>query len=104
MKPFAADLFCGLGGWTDGLLAEGWRVRGYDIEAHEYGDERYPGEFVLADILKLHGRDLADETGRFPDLIVSSSPCTEYSYMAMPWTLAKIPFALSSWIGWVFRP
>lgn len=84
MKPLAVDLFCGLGGWTEGLLAEGWRARGYDIEAHEYGDERYPGEFVLQDILALHGRDVADA-----DLIVSSSPCTEYSYMAMPWKRAK---------------
>lgn len=83
-KPLAVDLFCGLGGWTEGLLAEGWRVRGYDIEAHEYGDERYPGEFVLQDILALHGRDVADA-----DLIVSSSPCTDYSYMAMPWSRAK---------------
>lgn len=83
-KPLAVDLFCGLGGWTEGLLAEGWRVRGYDIEAHEYGGERYPGEFVLQDILKLHGRDVADA-----DLIVSSSPCTDYSYMAMPWSRAK---------------
>jgi len=82
--PLAVDLFCGLGGWTDGLLAEGWRARGYDIEAHEYGDERYPGELVLRDILTLHGREVADA-----DLIVSSSPCTEYSYMAMPWTRAK---------------
>lgn len=24
MKPLAIDLFCGLGGWTDGLLAEGY--------------------------------------------------------------------------------
>lgn len=84
MKPLAVDLFCGLGGWMDGLLAEGWRVRGYDIEAHEYGDERYPGELVLRDILTLHGSEVADA-----DLIVSSSPCTEYSYMAMPWTRAK---------------
>jgi len=82
--PLAADLFCGLGGWTEGLLSEGWRCRGYDIEAHEYGDERYPGEFVLRDILQMHGSEIADV-----DLIVSSSPCTEYSYMAMPWTRAK---------------
>ena len=34
--PLAIDLFCGLGGWTEGLLAEGYEVVGYDIEAHEY--------------------------------------------------------------------
>ena len=36
MKPLAIDLFCGLGGWTDGLLAEGYDVIGFDIERHEY--------------------------------------------------------------------
>lgn len=41
-KPLAIDLFCGLGGWTDGLLAEGYDVTGYDIEEHAYGDMRYP--------------------------------------------------------------
>lgn len=83
-KPLAIDLCCGLGGWTEGLLAEGWRVRGYDIEAHEYGDERYPAELVLESILNLRGEDVADA-----DLIVASPPCQEFSYMAMPWSLAK---------------
>jgi hypothetical protein len=83
-KPLAIDLCCGLGGWTEGLLAEGWRVRGYDIEAHEYGDERYPGELVLRNVLEMHGSELADA-----DLIVASPPCQAYSYMAMPWSLAK---------------
>ena len=32
MKPLAIDLFCGLGGWSEGLLAEGWDVVGFDIE------------------------------------------------------------------------
>jgi hypothetical protein len=84
MKPLAIDLFCGLGGWTEGLLAEGWRCRGYDIEAHEYGDESYPGELVIADVAALTGADVADG-----DLIVASPPCTEFSYMAMPWSRAK---------------
>jgi hypothetical protein len=83
-KPLAIDLCCGLGGWTDGLLAEGWRVRGYDIEEHVYGDERYPAELVLRNVLEMHGSEIADA-----DLIVASPPCTEYSYMAMPWSRAK---------------
>jgi hypothetical protein len=82
--PLAIDLCCGLGGWTEGLLSEGWRVRGYDIEAHEYGEERYPAELVLRDVLEMHGSELVDA-----DLIVASPPCTEYSYMAMPWSRAK---------------
>lgn len=84
MKPLAIDLFCGLGGWSEGLLAEGWRVRGYDIEAHEYGDQKYPAELVIADVLDLHGSQFSDA-----DLIVASPPCQEYSYMAMPWSRAK---------------
>jgi hypothetical protein len=82
--PLAIDLCCGLGGWTDGLLSEGWRVRGYDIEAHEYGEDRYPTELVLRNVLEMHGSEIADA-----DLIVASPPCTEYSYMAMPWSRAK---------------
>lgn len=83
-RPLAVDLCCGLGGWTEGLLAEGWRVRGYDIKAHEYGDDRYPAELVLRNVLEMHGSEVADA-----DLIVASPPCQEYSYMAMPWSRAK---------------
>jgi len=83
-KPLAIDLFCGLGGWTDGLLAEGWDVVGFDIERHEYGEHRYPAQLVIQDVLTLHGSQF-----RHADLIVASPPCTEYSYMAMPWTRAK---------------
>ena len=36
MAPLAIDLFCGLGGWTEGLLAEGYRVVGFDVERHRY--------------------------------------------------------------------
>jgi hypothetical protein len=84
MKPLAIDLFCGLGGWSDGLIAEGYEVVGYDIEAHEYGDMRYPGKLVIQDVLTLHGSQFKDAA-----LIVASPPCQEYSYMAMPWKLAK---------------
>jgi hypothetical protein len=82
--PVAIDLFCGLGGWTEGLLAEGYEAWGYDIEAHEYGDEKYPGKLHLADVKTLHGSQFAHAA-----LIVASPPCQEFSYMAMPWTRAK---------------
>jgi hypothetical protein len=84
MRPLAIDLFCGLGGWTAGLLAEGYDVIGFDIEQHVYGNERYPAQLVLQDVLTLHGRQFKDAA-----LIVASPPCQEYSYMAMPWTKAK---------------
>jgi hypothetical protein len=83
-KPLAIDLFAGLGGWSDGLIAEGYEVVGYDIEAHEYGDMKYPGKLVIQDVLTLHGSQFKDAA-----LIVASPPCQEYSYMAMPWKLAK---------------
>jgi C-5 cytosine-specific DNA methylase len=82
--PLAIDLFCGMGGWTDGLLAEGWDVVGFDIERHAYGEHRYPAQLVVQDVLTLHGGQFKDAT-----LIVASPPCQEYSYMAMPWSRAK---------------
>ena len=84
VPPLAIDLFCGLGGWTEGLLAEGYYVVGFDIEQHVYGEHRYPGQLVIQDVLTLHGRQFKDAA-----LIVASPPCQEYSYMAMPWTRAK---------------
>jgi hypothetical protein len=83
-RPLAIDLFCGLGGWTDGLLAEGRHVIGFDIEQHIYGEHRYPGQLVIQDVTTLHGSQF-----RNADLIVASPPCQGYSYRAMPWKLAK---------------
>jgi hypothetical protein len=82
--PLGIDLFCGLGGWTDGLLAEGYDVIGFDIEQHVYGEHRYQAQLVVQDVLTLHGSQFRDA-----DLIVASPPCQEYSYMAMPWSKAK---------------
>ena len=84
VKPLAIDLFCGLGGWTEGLLAEGYDVVGFDIEQHRYGDHHYPAQMVIQDVLTLHGSQF-----RNADLIVASPPCQAYSYRAMPWKRAK---------------
>lgn len=83
-EPLAIDLFCGLGGWTDGLLAAGYYVVGFDIERHVYGEHRYPAQLVVQDVLTLHGSQFKDAT-----LIVASPPCQEYLYMAMPWSRSK---------------
>lgn len=83
-SPLAIDLFCGLGGWTDGLLAEGYDVVGFDIEQHVYGEHRYPAQLVVQDVTTLHGSQFKDAT-----LIVASPPCQAYSYRAMPWKRAK---------------
>jgi len=83
-KPICFDLFSGLGGWTDGLLAEGFRVVGFDVERHVYGEHKYPAQLVLQDVLTIHGAQFRDAA-----LIVASPPCQEFSYMAMPWTRAR---------------
>ena len=84
LPPLAIDLFCGLGGWSDGAIAEGYQVIGFDIERHVYGDHRYPAQLVLQDVRTLHGRQFKDAT-----LIVASPPCQAYSYRAMPRKRAK---------------
>ena len=77
MKPLCIDLFCGLGGWAEGFLAEGYRVVGFDI------DPRfavvYPGEFVLQDVRTLDGRRFRDAR-----CIVASPPCQGWSVAGIP--------------------
>jgi len=84
VRPLAIDIYCGLGGWTEGLLAEGYEVVGFDVERHEYGTAKYPAQLVLQDVRTIHGAQFRDAA-----LIVGSSPCQEFSYRAMPWSRAK---------------
>lgn len=84
MQPLAIDLYCGLGGWAEGFLAEGYRVIGFDIERHDYGTGGYPGQLVIQDALTLHGSQFRHAT-----VIVASPPCQAYSYRAMPWSRAR---------------
>ena len=83
MKPLAIDLYCGLGGWAEGFLSEGYRVIGFDIEQFDY-----PGELVLRDVMSISGAEIVMRYG-IPRVIVASPPCQEPSYRAMPWTRAQ---------------
>jgi hypothetical protein len=84
LEDYCVDLYCGLGGWAEGFLAEGFKVIGFDIERHDYGTGTYPGDLVLQDVLTLHGSQF-----KYAAVIVASPPCTEPSYRAMPWKRAK---------------
>lgn len=84
IAPKVYDLYCGLGGWSEGFLAEDYECIGFDIEKHDYGTGGYPGKLILRDVRSIHGSELKDAA-----CIVGSSPCQEFSYRAMPWKRAK---------------
>jgi hypothetical protein len=78
--PLAIDLCCGLGGWADGLLVEGWRVVGFDLVR----PASFPAgaRFVQQDVRTISGVPFR---GRV-DLIVASPPCSEFTQV---WSFAQ---------------
>jgi len=68
----AADIFSGLGGWSDGLVLEGFQVLGVEIEPKIAGFYQHP--CLVADARELKGEWFKDF-----DLIVGSPPCREFT-------------------------
>lgn len=71
----ALDLFCGLGGWSDGLALEGFEVLG--VEINQEIAELYKHPVIVADVCSLDPLDFTDY-----DLIVGSPPCRDFSVAA----------------------
>lgn len=92
----ALDLFCGLGGWSDGLAAEGFEVLGVEINPEIA--ELYKHPVIVADVTTLNGKDFQGY-----DLIVGSPPCRDFTkipdfrhkegkgYKITPWKEPKNP-------------
>lgn len=70
----ALDLFCGLGGWSDGLVLEGFDILGVEIERKIA--KLYKHDVICADVRTLDG-----ELFKGYDLIVGSPPCRDFSTM-----------------------
>jgi len=68
----ALDLFCGLGGWSDGLASEGFKVLGVEIEPKIAKLYKHP--VLVEDVRNLNGKIFRDFT-----LIVGSPPCRDFS-------------------------
>ncbi len=68
------DLFCGLGGWSDGLALEGFEVLGVELDPRIA--ELYKHPVIVADVATL---DPSDFTGY--DLIVGSPPCRDFTQL-----------------------
>lgn len=77
-KMKALDLFCGLGGWSDGLAANGFDVTGVEIVpmvAEVYG-QKY--NVINKDVCELN-----PENFKGYDLIVGSPPCRDFSVIGL---------------------
>jgi len=96
-KPLMIELYAGLHGWGEGGVAEGFWTVGFDIVdmCAELGVPRPKGcHLVIQDVMTLDGSQFRDAA-----VIVASPPCTEPSYIAMPWKRAKaeVPEVLPAW-------
>lgn len=68
----ALDLFCGLGGWSDGLADEGFEVLGVEINAEIAA--LYKHHVIVEDV-----RNLTPGDFKGYDLIVGSPPCRDFT-------------------------
>jgi len=68
----ALDLYCGLGGWSDGLALEGFEILGVEINPEIA--ELYNHPVIVKDV-----RDLDQEDFKGYDLIVGSPPCRDFT-------------------------
>jgi hypothetical protein len=115
--PLAIDLYAGLGGWTEGLLAEGWDVvgfgkpgyrgKGFNDEAIRRMRDGHKGDY--------HGADgwfgTYSGTKQGGDWFNAGQPsisrtCSSKSKArkAASAMIAKIPYPLACYIASVFKP
>lgn len=69
------DLFCGIGGWSDGFAIEGFEVIGVEINPNIAKLYKHP--VIIQDINTLDGKQFKDY-----DVIVGSPPCRDFSIFA----------------------
>jgi DNA (cytosine-5)-methyltransferase 1 len=81
------DVFCGAGGWTEGLTRAGLtHVLGIDLNAaalETYRANHVEKSAISRDVCHLSKRDFQDAlNGRHVDIVVGSPPCTSFSLIS----------------------
>jgi len=87
----AVDLYCGLGGWSDGLADVGFEIIG--VEIREDLANLYQHPVIVADVRELNPVEFSGY-----DLIIGSPPCRDFSLQALcafrkgnPWRIPPDP-------------
>ena len=78
----ALDLFCALGGWSDGLAEEGFEVLG--VEILQRIADLYKHPVIVSDVCDLDPKDFKGY-----DLIVGSPPCRDFVSGSDSWWKIK---------------